>query len=207
MYIRKVYTTVNKQTITGDCMSIFKLTMEQLIDLDSEQREKLYPSQKKIKSFQKYLIFHRDEREVSYKSPEEMWLEEFLENETHIPFEEYTTVLNGIDEDLCLCDSVDDLVYLYNYAYQEETSFPYFKSVKYKVLDKYVDFKRGHEVILEIFELDYKALGMKRPKKSDCQYFGITYTMYHSGDMYDYEGLRPYALVKKKIVVEEWEEC
>lgn len=188
-------------------MNIFELTTEQLEKLSVDERDKLYPNKKQIKSFQKYLIFYVDEQEVSYKSMEEMWLDEFLENESNTPFKDYVAMLEDHEDDTCLCHSVADLVYLYNEHFIEATEFPYFKSVKYEVLDAYVDYKRGHEDILEIFELDYKALGMKRPKKSECQYFGITYTMYQDGDMYEHSGLQQYELVKKKIIVEEWQPC
>ena len=186
-------------------MNIFELTTEQLEELSFDERGKLHPNKKQMKSFQKHLIFYVEEKEVSYKSMEEMWLDQFLEEETTTPFKEYVEMLENHEGDTCLCHSVSDLVALYNEHCHGETEFPCFNRVKYEVLDAYVDYKRGHEDILEIFELNYKALGMKRPKKSERQYFGITYTMYQDGGVFDYSGLQQYQLVKKKIVVEEWE--
>ena len=186
-------------------MSIFQMTTKQLERLTPDERSKLYPTSKEIKGYQKYIIFYRDEKELGYKSPEELWLEEFIEEETTTSFQDYYETLESHDDDKCLCETVSDLVDLYSDEYHGETSFPYFKTVAHKVLDSYVDYKRGYQEILEIFELDYEKLGMKKPKKSDREFFGITYTEYQDGEMYDYHSLSSYKLVKKKIVVEEWE--
>src|SRR6056300_1495090 len=182
-------------------MNIFELTKEQLEKLSVKEREKLYPSQKQIKSFQKHLIFYVDEEEVSYKSVEDMWLDEFLEKETTTPFKDYVSMLENHEDDICLCYSVSDFMDLYGEHYHGKTSFPYLKSVAYKVLDSYVDYKRGYREILEVFELNYEKLGMKKPKKSDREFFGIMYTEHQDGEIYDYHGLKSYKLVKKKIVV------
>jgi hypothetical protein len=186
-------------------MNIFQMSTKQLERLTPKERSKLYPSRKEIKGYQKYIIFYRDEKELGYKSPEELWLEEFIEEENTTSFQDYYETLENHDDDKCLCETVSELADLYNDEYHGETSFPYFKSVAYKVLNSYVDYKRGHRVILEVFELNYEKLGMKKPKKSEREFFGITYTEYQDGEICDYEGLTSYNLVKKKIIVEKWE--
>lgn len=189
-------------------MNIFELTTEELKMLEGKQFKKLYPKKKQMKTFQKHLFFIAEEIELFYRSMEQVWLDYCLDGDSPISFNDFVFKLENSEEGVpSLCDGVGHAVSLISEHCHGETEFPYFKDKVYTVLDSHVDYKRGHEVILEIFELDYKALGMEKPKKKTGEYFGITYTRYQDGDMYDYEGLRPFKLVKKKITVEEWKEC
>ena len=85
-----------------------------------------------------------------------------------------------------------------------ENDFEFMKEVDYERLDVYVDYKRGYETMLYIYELDYKAFGIKPPKKTERDYLGVSYTQYQNGDITDFEISR-YKQRTKKITVKEWQ--
>ena len=85
-----------------------------------------------------------------------------------------------------------------------ENDFEFMKEVDYKILESYVDYKRGYKVILDIYELDYKAFGIKPPKKTEREYLGARYTEYQDGTTTDLE-ISKYEQRTRKITVKEWQ--
>ena len=85
-----------------------------------------------------------------------------------------------------------------------DNDFEFMKEVDYKTLEAYVDYKRGYETMLYIYELDYKAFGIKPPKKTERDYLGVRFTHYQHGEMTDFEISR-YKQRTKKITVKEWQ--
>jgi hypothetical protein len=85
-----------------------------------------------------------------------------------------------------------------------DNDFEFMKEVDYKTLEAYVDYKRGYEIMLYIYELDYKAFGIKPPKKTERDYLGVRFTHYQHGEITDFEISR-YKQRTKKITVKEWQ--
>lgn len=191
-------------------MSIFKLTTEELKQVPTESRAQMCPNKREMKKFDKHLFYEDGQRsypsgEVLYKSFEEVWLNRYIEDASPISFEEFVTNLKtGPFLGLYWCTNVGALVKIINKHYDEETYFPNFTRVHYEA-DYSLGDKYWWRDVLEVFELDYKSIGMKRPKKKDCEYFGIRYTDDMSGDIDNYCGLTPYYLIGTRKV-EVWEE-
>ena len=187
-------------------MKLFELTQAELEALSVEEFEELEPTSKQLNNFEKHLFY---DMECPYsESFENLWLEHSVPKEIK-SFQDFVAELKsskGSSIGVQWCETQHDLVnYILEDSYGNPTSFTGFKTHHYEILESYVDFKRGYEKIMQIFELDYDELGIKKPKKKDRVYFGISYTETQLGEIYNYKPLMEYKLTKKRIVVEEWE--
>jgi|TARA_R100000081_G_C4778359_1_gene149966 hypothetical protein len=85
-----------------------------------------------------------------------------------------------------------------------DRELPFLKLVHEEIIDSYVDYKRGYEVALYIFEEDYRATGRERPLKKDRVYYGAKLTHLQSGDWCEWTGFSRYDMRTRRITVKEW---
>lgn len=120
------------------------------------------------------------------------------------------------DQDLSFEDFKDQTLYLtfeeflehmrnnvYEENYWEYDGIPFMREIHSETLDSYVDYKRGYEEKLFVYEPNYKAIGIKAPKKADRRYLGVRYTEYHHGEIYNFE-VSEYQQEVKRITVKTW---
>jgi len=130
-------------------------------------------------------------RYISSEMVYEMSFEDFMEKTSEYMFE-------------------DPLEYIYFVLshYTEEMYFdndgiPLMKEVTTVCQERQVDYKRGYESNLYIFQPDYKELKIKKPKNSDIPYIGVQYSTDNWGEISGFNIFRVKEQ-KRKVVVTEW---
>ena len=123
---------------------------------------------------------------ISYEP--DVSFEDFKENGEYLTLDEY---IDHVSEEL------------QQESYWEEDGIPYMKRVHSEITDSYVDYKRGYESHLDVFEPDYKGLGIKAPKKADRRFLGVSYTQYQMGDVVDF-CVSEFQKKTRRITVTEW---